>query len=57
MRATPAAVSAVVVLLEPLNSAELAVTLLGERLSPTGALGGALLLGSILFLYLSHSRG
>jgi DME family drug/metabolite transporter len=56
MRHTPATVASILVLLEPLISAALAVTFLGERLSPTGALGGALLLGSILFLYLSQSR-
>ncbi len=56
MRATPATISAVVVLLEPLISAVLAVAFLGEHLSPTGALGGVLLLGSVLFLYLVQSR-
>jgi len=52
LRTTPATVSAVVVLLEPLISTALAVTVLGERLSPTGVLGGALLLTSVVFLYL-----
>ena len=52
LRTTTATVSAVVALLEPLISTVLAVTLLGERLSPTGALGGALLLASVVFLYL-----
>jgi drug/metabolite transporter (DMT)-like permease len=51
MRQTPATVAAIVALLEPLISAVLALTFLGERLSPTGVLGGALLLGSILYLY------
>lgn len=56
MRRTPAAIAAIVALLEPLISAVLAVTVLKEHLSPTGALGGALLLGSILFLYVHRSR-
>lgn len=52
LRTTTATVSAVVVLLEPLISTVLAVTLLGERLSSGGVVGGALLLASVLFLYL-----
>ncbi len=55
MRHTPATIAAIIALLEPLISAALAVTLLGERLSPTGALGGALLIGSIAFLYWRQS--
>jgi DME family drug/metabolite transporter len=55
MRRTPATIAAIVALLEPLISAVLAVTFLGERLSPTGALGGTLLLGSIVFLYWRQS--
>ncbi len=55
LRTTTATVSAIFALLEPLISTLLAVTLLGERLSPTGALGAALLLGSVLFLYFRSS--
>ena len=55
LRTTTATVSAIFALLEPLISTLLAVTLLGERLSPTGVLGGALLLGSVYFLYLRSS--
>jgi DME family drug/metabolite transporter len=50
LQATPATVSAIIVLLEPFISTVLAITLLGERLSRGGALGGALLLGSVLLL-------
>lgn len=56
MRSTPATIAAIIALLEPLISAALAIAFLGERLSPTGALGGALLLGSIVFLYWTQSR-
>lgn len=51
LRTTTATVSAVVALLEPLISTVLAVTLLGEQLSRNGVLGGALLLASVVFLY------
>ena len=54
LRTTTATVSAVVVLLEPLISTLLAVTLLGERLSPHGVVGGALLVASVAFLYWRH---
>jgi DME family drug/metabolite transporter len=56
MRRTPATIAAIVALLEPLISTLLALTLLGERLSPTGALGAALLLGSIAYLSVARSR-
>jgi DME family drug/metabolite transporter len=56
LRTTTATVSAIVALLEPLISTLLAVTVLGERLSAQGALGAALLLGSVAYLYLrSHA--
>ena len=54
LRTTTATVSAVVALLEPLISTVLAVTLLGEQLSRSGVLGGALLFASVLFLYLKQ---
>jgi DME family drug/metabolite transporter len=57
LRTITATVSAIVALLEPLISTLLAVALLGERLSPGGALGGTLLLASVAFLYLHLSQG
>jgi DME family drug/metabolite transporter len=56
LRTTTATVSAIFALLEPLISTALAVTLLGERLSPGGVAGGLLLLGSVAFLYVSQAR-
>ncbi len=50
MKSTPATLSAIIALLEPLISTLVAVIALHERLSPGGALGGALLLGSVLAL-------
>ena len=44
------------VLLEPLISTALAVVVLHERLSPGGAVGGALLLASVVYLYWQQSR-
>lgn len=55
LRAVPATVSAIVTLLEPLGSTLLAVLLLGERLTPLGVGGAALLLASMALLYLSQS--
>lgn len=52
LRTTPATVSSVLVLLEPLVSTLLAVLLLGERLSTQSIAGAALLLASMLLLYL-----
>jgi len=57
MRTTPATVAAIVALLEPLISSVFAITLLGERLSPGGFVGGAMLLGSVVFLYWRQARG
>jgi DME family drug/metabolite transporter len=56
MRRTPATIAAIVALLEPLISTVLALTLLRERLSPTGAVGAALLLGSIVYLYAARPQ-
>jgi DME family drug/metabolite transporter len=54
VRATTASV---VALVEPVTAAAIAVTLLGERLSPVAALGGALLLGTVFLLMRSERRG
>jgi drug/metabolite transporter, DME family len=56
LRTTPATASAVLVLLEPLISALLALLLLQERLAPLGWLGASLLLGSMALLYLCGER-
>ena len=56
LRSVTATVSAIIALLEPLISTVLAVGLLGERLSPGGALGGLLLLASVAFLTSRHGR-
>jgi DME family drug/metabolite transporter len=47
VRATTASV---VALVDPVTAAVVAVTLLGERLTPLAATGGALLLGAVLLL-------
>lgn len=52
LRTTPATVSAVLSLLEPLLSTLLAVAFLGESLAPRGLVGGMLLLGSVVVLYM-----
>jgi DME family drug/metabolite transporter len=52
LQTTTATVAAIVALLEPMVSTILAVTLLGEHLSPSGLVGGGLLLASVAFLYL-----
>jgi drug/metabolite transporter, DME family len=52
MRVTAATVASITTLLEPLVATLLAWLLFGERLGPLGALGAALLLGSMLLLYL-----
>jgi drug/metabolite transporter, DME family len=62
VRVVPAAVAAIVTLLEPLTATALATVLLGERLSPTALAGGAMMLGAVTALYLrrmgdSNSRG
>jgi DME family drug/metabolite transporter len=54
LKTVSATVSTIFALLEPLISTVLAVTLLGEQLSPTGLWGGVLLLGSVVFLYVSQ---
>ncbi|MEV6301559.1 DMT family transporter [Actinoplanes sp. NPDC051861] len=52
LRHTSGSVAAVVTLLEPLAAAALAVALLGEPLNGATILGGSLLLGAVLSLYL-----
>ena len=57
LRTVTATVSTIFALLEPLISTVLAVTVLHERLSPGGVWGGALLLGSVAFLYFKQAEG
>ena len=57
LRTVTATVSTIFALLEPLISTVLAVTVLHERLSPGGLWGGALLLGSVAFLYFKQAEG
>lgn len=56
LRTTPATVAAILSLLEPLVSTLLAVVLLRERLAPLSVLGGLILLGSVLLLYVQNRR-
>jgi DME family drug/metabolite transporter len=51
LRTTMATVAAIVALMEPLVSTLLAVTILGERLTLIGAVGGLVLLASVAYLY------
>ncbi|HEX7733537.1 MAG TPA: EamA family transporter [Ktedonobacteraceae bacterium] len=50
MRSTPATLTSILTLAEPLTAAILAWALFGERLSPLGILGALLLLGTIFLL-------
>jgi len=50
MRSTPATLTSILTLCEPLTAAVLAWLLFGERLSPLGIVGALLLLGTILLL-------
>ncbi|WP_407341814.1 EamA family transporter [Pengzhenrongella phosphoraccumulans] len=50
LRRVPATTAALLALLEPLTAACGAALLLGERIGPTGAAGGALLLWAVLLL-------
>ena len=52
LRSTPAEVASVLTLLEPLAATVLAIGLLGERLTAAGAVGAALLLAAVAWLYL-----
>ncbi|MFI1535077.1 DMT family transporter [Streptomyces anandii] len=47
----------VIMLLEPVSAAVLAVTLLGERLTPATCAGTALMLGSVVGLAVAEARG
>ena len=51
LSSTPATVSTILVLLEPLGSTVLAMLFLGERLAPLGVAGAAMLLASMGLLY------
>jgi DME family drug/metabolite transporter len=62
VRTVPAAVAAIVTLLEPLTATVLATAFLGERLAPAALAGGLLMLAAVAVLYLrrmgdSNSRG
>ncbi|WP_197680970.1 DMT family transporter [Nocardioides scoriae] len=50
LRSTPSGTAVVATLLEPVTAVLVAVTLLGERLSPAGAVGCLLILGAIASL-------
>jgi len=50
MRTTPATVSSILTLMEPLTATVLAWILFGERLGPLGFVGAVLLLGALLLL-------
>jgi len=52
MRTTPATVSSILTLMEPLTATVLAWILFGERLGPLGLVGAVLLLGALLLLAL-----
>jgi DME family drug/metabolite transporter len=54
VRATTASV---VALVEPVTAAAVAVTLLGERVTPMAAVGGAILLSTVFLLMRSERRG
>jgi drug/metabolite transporter, DME family len=51
LRTVPSGVAALLTLVEPLAAAALAVLLLGERLSPGVAVGGASMLAAVALLY------
>jgi DME family drug/metabolite transporter len=57
LRTVPATSAAILTLLEPLGSALLALLFLGERLSPVGVGGAALLLASMGLLIVGRPRG
>jgi DME family drug/metabolite transporter len=50
LAAVPATTASVVALLEPVTAAAIAVALLGERLTVSTGVGGALLLGAVALL-------
>lgn len=57
MRSTPATLTSILTLCEPLTAAILAWILFGERLGLLGIVGALLLLGTILLLARSESQG
>jgi DME family drug/metabolite transporter len=50
MRSTPATLTSILTLSEPLAAAVLAWVMFGERLGPLGFVGGLLLIGTLLLL-------
>jgi DME family drug/metabolite transporter len=56
LRSTPGSIAMILTLLEPVTAVVLAATLLGEPLNAANVLGGALLLGAVLLLYLTPGR-
>jgi DME family drug/metabolite transporter len=56
LRSTPGSVAMILTLLEPVTAVVLAAALLGEALTVASVLGGALLLGAVLLLYLAPGR-
>ena len=56
LRSTPGSVAMILTLLEPVTAVVLAAVLLGEPLTVASVLGGALLLGAVLLLYLAPGR-
>lgn len=56
LRSTPGSIAMILTLLEPVTAVVLAAVLLGEPLTVTGVLGGILLLGAVLLLYLAPGR-
>ncbi len=57
IRGATATVASIGALAEPLTSSALAMVIFGERLGPLGLLGGALLIGTMLFLYNAGPSG
>jgi DME family drug/metabolite transporter len=56
LRSTPGSVAMILTLLEPVTAVVLAAALLGEPLTPANVLGGILLLGAVVVLYLAPPR-
>src|SRR5205085_6943790 len=56
LRSTPGSVAMILTLLEPVTAVVLAAALLGEALTVASVLGGGLLLGAVLLIYLAPAR-
>ena len=56
LRSTPGSVAMILTLLEPVTAVVLAAALLGETLTPANLVGGVLLLGAVVVLYLAPRR-